>query len=270
MSLSSVAATGWPLWLALTALAAYALSALPGQSLQPVAVPALGVGVVAHALMLAAEVGSVGVDGTAARLGFGPVLSLTVCLVLAVHAIESRWLPVPAVRRVLGLAGLAAVTLALFFPGEVRTLGSKWAPLHWLLGVAAYGLFGAAVLHGLLLDEADRRMRQHGAGGVAPHHFGIPLLQLERLTFRFVQAGFAVLSVAIVMGIVTSARWRFDHKTVLSLLSWGLFAALLIGRQRHGWRGRQATRWLYAGALVLLLAYAGTRFVTEVLLSRGA
>lgn len=270
MILSSVSATGWPLWLALTALVAYALAALPGQALARVSGPALVVGVAAHALMLSTEIGSVGVAGTAARLGFGPVLSLTACLVLAVHTIESRLLPVPAVRRVLALAGLAAVTLALVFPGELRTLGSRWAPLHWLLGVAAYGLFGAAVLHGLLLDEADRHMRRHGPAVSPQHPFGMPLLQLERLTFRFVQAGFVVLSAAIVLGVVTSAHWRFDHKTVLSLLSWALFAALLVGRHRRGWRGRQATRWLYAGALVLLLAYAGTRFVTEVLLSRGA
>lgn len=270
MILSSVTATGWPLWLAIAALVGYGLAAVPGDALERLAVPALVVGVVAHALMLSAEIGSVGVAGTAARLGFGPVLSLTVCLVLTVHTIESRLLPVPAVRRVLALAGLAAVTLALVFPGELRTLGSKWAPLHWLLGVAAYGLFGAAVLHGLLLDEADRRMRRHGVASAQRHHFGMPLLQLERLTFRFVQAGFVVLSVAILLGIATSTRWRLDHKTVLSLLSWGLFAALLAGRQWRGWRGRQATRWLYAGALVLLLAYAGTRFVTEVLLNRGA
>jgi ABC-type uncharacterized transport system permease subunit len=43
---------------------------------------------------------------------------------------------------------------------------------------------------------------------------------------------------------------------------------LLAGRHWQGWRGRQATRWLYAGALVLLLAYAGTRFVADVLLGR--
>jgi ABC-type uncharacterized transport system permease subunit len=270
MILSSVTASGWPLWMALVALAAYTLAWLPGAALAPAAAPALAVGVAAHALMLTTEIGHLGVAGSAARLGFGPVLSLTVCLVLAVHAIESRLLPVPTVRRTLALAGTAAVALALFFPGELRTLGSRWAPLHWLLGVASYGLFGAAVLHALLLDESDRRMRQRMTSPAPRPAFGMPLLQLERLTYRFVQAGFAVLSFAIVLGIVTTEQWRFDHKTVLSLLSWGIFAALLAGRQWRGWRGRQATRWLYAGAIVLLLAYAGTRFVTEVLLERSA
>lgn len=270
MILSSVTAGGWPLGLALVALLAYGLAALPGVATGRIAVPALVVGVGAHALMLATEIGHVGLAGSAVRLGFGPVLSLTVCLVLVVHTVESRLLPVPAVRRALALAGVAAVTLALVFPGELRTLGSRWAPVHWLLGVGAYGLFGAAVLHGLLLDEADRRMRQHRGSPRPQHAFGMPLLQLERLTFRFVQAGFVVLSVAILLGMATAAKWRIDHKTVLSLLSWAIFAALLVGRRWRGWRGRQATRWLYAGALVLLLAYAGSRFVTEVVLGRGA
>ena len=47
-----------------------------------------------------------------------------------------------------------------------------------------------------------------------------------------------------------------------------LIAALLAGRKLRGWRGRRATRWLYAGALLLLLAYAGSRFVMQFVLGR--
>ena len=212
--------------------------------------------------------GSLGFHGGAARLGFGPVLSLTVCLTLAIHALDGRFITVALVRRVLACLGVAAVVLEGLFPGEARALGSAWAPLHWLLGVASYGLLGSAVLHGLLLDAAERRLRQRK--GLAPVVSGMPLLQIERITFRFVEAGFAVLSAAITLGIVTSIDWRWDHKTVLSLLGWAIFALLLAGRYGRGWRGRQATRWLYAGALVLLLAYVGSRFVLEVLLSRTA
>ena len=230
--------------------------------------PALVAGLMGHLVLLAVDIGHLGLSGGAARLGFGPVMSLTVCAVVAVHAVESRLLPVPRVRRALAAAGVAAVTLALAFPGDLRVLGSPWAPVHWLLGVAAYGLFGAAVLHALLLDESERRLRRHRTVAQSSDAPAMPLLQLERITFRFVQAGFIVLSAAILLGMATSTRWRLDHKTVLSMGSWLLFAALLAGRHWSGWRGRRATRWLYAGALVLLLAYAGTRFVTEVLLGR--
>ncbi|MNF18326.1 Inner membrane protein YpjD [compost metagenome] len=52
------------------------------------------------------------------------------------------------------------------------------------------------------------------------------------------------------------------------MLSWLTFAILLFGRRRFGWRGRQAVNILYAGALLLLLAYVGSRFVLEVILER--
>lgn len=251
------------------AVLAYAVSLRGGGRVaERMAMPAFIVGVAAHAAMLLSEIGSLGFHGGTARLGFGPVLSLTVCLTLAIHSLDGRFITLPSVRRLLACIGAAAVALEWFFPGEPRALGSPWAPLHWLLGVASYGLLGAAVLHGLLLDAAERRLRLRTGAG--PGVGGVPLLQIERITFRFVQAGFMVLSAAIALGIATTTGWRWDHKTVLSLLGWGIFALLLIGRHVRGWRGRQATRWLYAGALVLLLAYVGSRFVLEVLLSRSA
>jgi ABC-type uncharacterized transport system permease subunit len=42
----------------------------------------------------------------------------------------------------------------------------------------------------------------------------------------------------------------------------------LIGRSQWGWRGRRAVRVLYIGAALLLLSYAGSRFVMEILLGR--
>jgi ABC-type uncharacterized transport system permease subunit len=56
---------------------------------------------------------------------------------------------------------------------------------------------------------------------------------------------------------------------VFSLMGWVVLAGLLVGRHVSGWRGRRATRWLYVGAALLLLAYIGSRFVLEVLLHRA-
>lgn len=201
------------------------------------------------------------------RLGFAAVLSLTVWLMLAVHAVESRWLPSPGVRRALALAAASVVALAAVFPGEVHRGATPWAPVHWLFGVASYGLLGAAVLHALMLDMSERQLRSAAMPQAGP--LGMPLLRLERLTFGFVQAGFGALSATIVLGILTSAHWRWDHKNVFALLAWIVLAALLAGRYQQGWRGRRATRWLYVAAVLLLLAYAGSRFVLEVLLGRS-
>jgi ABC-type uncharacterized transport system permease subunit len=252
-------------WLAIAALVAYGLAAWPRRASSRVDAGAFAVGWVVHGVALVVDITGA---GQGPRLGFAPVLSLTVWLVLLVHAIESRMLPLPAVRRALALAGCAAVALAWAFPGEMRLAShSPWAPVHWVLGVVSYGLFGVAVLHAWMLDSAERRMRNRASSEGTV--LGLPLLRLERLTFGFVEAGFIVLTLALLLGVLTTVRWRWDHKTVFSLLGWAVFAALLLGRLLRGWRGRQATRWLYSGAALLLLAYAGSRFVLEVILGRA-
>jgi ABC-type uncharacterized transport system permease subunit len=261
-----------PLVLALASLLAYAAAALPAaegaRARHAVAAPALVLGWALHAALLVLDIGGWGMPGAGARLGFGPVLSLTLWLVVAVHIIESRFVPLPSVRRALAVGGASVVVLAFAFPGEVRGMSSPWAPLHWVLGVASYGLFGAAVLHATLLDNAERQLRRHAAPTAGP--LGMPLLRLERLTFRFVEAGFVVLTLALALGFVSAHGWRLDHKTVFSLLGWAVFAGLIGGRLMRGWRGRRATRWLYAGTLLLLLGYVGSRFVFEVVLGRPA
>lgn len=250
--------------LAWAAVAAYVLSMLGRPAWGARAqVVALGL----HALWLAATFVGEADAGQGIRWGFAPVLSLTAWLVLTVHFTESRLVPISGLRRIFALIGAASVLLALAFPGDVVVVShSVYAPLHWTLGIAAYALFGVAVVHAAMLDAAERQLRQKAGAGV----LGMPLLSLERLTFLFVEAGFVVLTLAIAIGFFTVVHWRWgDHKTVLSLASWATFAALIVGRRTRGWRGRQATRWVYAGAVLMLLAYAGSRFVFEVVLQRA-
>src|SRR5262245_38306283 len=182
-------------WLALGALVAYGLAAWPWREGVRVDAAALAIGWLLHAAVLVFDIEG---SGGGARLGFAPVLSLTVWLVLLVYGIESRMLPLPAVRRALALLGCAAVVLAWAFPGDVRLASaSPWAPLHFVLGIVSYGLFGVAVLHAWMLDAAERRMRDRASGAATV--MGLPLLRLERLTFRFVEAGFIVLTLVLVV-----------------------------------------------------------------------
>jgi ABC-type uncharacterized transport system permease subunit len=252
--------------LTLAAAAAYAVPAAGARRLSEHASRiALLVAWSLHALVLAW-----GLWGTPARFGFAPALSVTAWLVLTVYAIETRVFPQLEARWALAGLGSAAVLLALAFPGNpLHVSASPWLPLHWALGIASYGLFAAAVVHAWLATRAERHIRQ-----ASDPHAGLPLLTLERLTFRFATAGFLLLSATLVAGLFFSeslygtAVVKWDHKTVFSVLAWIVFACLLLGRWRFGWRGRKAMRVLYMGSLLLLLAYAGSRFVLEVVLKR--
>ena len=207
--------------------------------------------------------------GDPPRFGFAQALSVTAWLVLAVYAVET-WV-CPRLQATLTLAGLGtlAVLLAWVFPGsDQHNLPTQWLPVHWALGVASYAMFAMAVFHAWLMRRAEQAMRS--ASEASP---GLPLLALERLTFRFVGAGFVLLSATLLAGgwfaRELTGGWVWNHKTVFSLLAWLTTAVLLWGRWRMGWRGRTAVRVLYVGTVLLLLGYVGSRFVLEVLLQRA-
>jgi len=258
---------GWGLAAATGAALSYAVLAL--------ATPRLGEGALRGLLLAAWLLHAVtlveALLGTPPRFGFAPALSMTVWLALTVYAVERRLFPQLQAHWALAGLGTAAVMLSLVFPGTTyHVIASPWLPLHWALGIASYGLFAAAVVHGWLMVRAERSIRQAEQGNT-----GVPLLTLERLTFRFVEAGFVLLSATLLVGWLFAETlygpglgWKWDHKTIFSLLAWTAFAGLLIGRARLGWRGLKAVRVLYLGAGLLLLSYAGSRFVLEVILRR--
>ncbi len=211
--------------------------------------------------------------GDVPKFGFAPALSMTAWLVALLYGIESQLVPQLRTHWALSALAASAVLLALFFPGIPLNPGaSLWLPLHWAFGIASYGLFGVAVAHGWFMTRAEGDIRlAHEPGS------GVPLMTLERLTFRFVAAGFVLLSATLGIALFfteqlygSAAPRRWDHKTVFSVLSWVAFAVLLLGRARFGWRGRVAVRMLYLGAGLLLLAYVGSRFVLEVILGRSS
>lgn len=207
--------------------------------------------------------------GDRPHFGFATAMSVTAWLVAAVYAVESQIFPQLPTRWTLCAVGAAAVLAAFFFPGgPMPVTASAWLAVHLAFGVACYGLFGIAVVHAWFMTRAEARIRH-----AQDPNSGLPLLTLERLTYRFVGAGFVLLSATLLAGFLFSESlyghaWRWDHKTVLSSLAWLTFAGLLAGRSFFGWRGKRAVHVLYAGSAFLLLAYVGSRFVTEIVLGR--
>jgi ABC-type uncharacterized transport system permease subunit len=261
----------WSLALPASAAAAlaYALAAwLTTQAAGPGLRRALLLGWVIHAAVLV-----LGLSAEPAHFGFAPALSVTLWLVLTVFVTEGQTGQALGGLRALIILCALALALAAWFPGPaLAPRASAWLPLHWALGFASYGLFGAALVHAWMMGRLERQMRH-----ATPLAGGMPLLQHERLAFRFVGAGFLLLSATLVAGWLFGEQLhgqgsgiRLDHKIVFAHLSWLTFAALLAGRLRYGWRGKTAVRVLYAGCALLLLAYVGSRFVLEVVLGRGA
>lgn len=166
-----------------------------------------------------------------------------------------------------------AVLVPLLFPAAHPLAHTELAVFkaHLLAAMLAYGFFLIAVLHALLMTALERHLHQSAGSSLLSRL--PPLLVMEKMLFRLVWTGFILLSLTLFSGIFFSQEifgqsLTFTHKTLFGIISWIIFAALLTGRYFYGWRGRTAIRWTLAGFVILLLAYVGSKFVLEVILSR--
>jgi len=192
----------------------------------------------------------------------------------------------------LGMAGLttlvgasgrmAALGVVVFPLAALALLGYQCyghvppEPLDWRLelhawtALLAYATLAIAALLAVMLwlqERALRRREFHRWLRALP-----PLVELETLLFRTVAVGFVLLSATLLTGALFVADMfaqHLVHKTVLSVLSWLVFGALLLGRWRSGWRGTTAVRWTLVAMMLLVLAFFGSKFVLELVLGRG-
>jgi ABC-type uncharacterized transport system permease subunit len=98
-----------------------------------------------------------------------------------------------------------------------------------------------------------------------------PLQTLEFSMFQIIAFGFFLLSLGLISGLMflkDMFAQHLVHKTVLSIIAWLVFAILLWGRHRFGWRGRTAIRYTLSGFGSLMLAYFGSKLVLELILHR--
>ena len=224
---------------------------------------------VPHAVGLCADLFSP--DGM--RFSFSLALSLMMWLAVLIYWLESFLARMEGMQPlILPVAALCAI-LPVLFPGAhiVAHAEATGFKLHFLAAMLAYSLLTLSALHAVFMGFTEsalhRRLLMRSLTSLPP------LLTMEKLLFRMLTIGFVLLSLTVGSGVFFSEElfakpFVLDHKTLFALISWCIFAVLLIGRHAWGWRGRRALRWTLAGFGVLLLAYVGSRFVAEVILGR--
>lgn len=208
------------------------------------------------------------------RFSFSFALSLMLWLAVLIYWLESFRTRMDGLQpMVLPLAAACALLPAVFPQLRVVAHADAWGfKLHFLAAMLAYSLFTLSALHAVFMGFAERKLHQRAlTKSLASLP---PLLSMETVLFRMIIIAFALLTVALGSGVLFSEEifgkaMSLDHKTLFAFASWGIFAALLIGRHVYGWRGRIALRWTLAGFMVLLLAYIGSSFVVEVILRRS-
>ncbi len=205
------------------------------------------------------------------NLGFFNTVSLLSWLIALLVLIAA--LSQPMENLGIAVLPLAAMALALeyAFPSTHVLSGATATTLriHILISILSYSLFSIAAGQAILLAIQNRHLHRKRPGGfirALP-----PLETMESLLFQMIGIGFVLQSISLISGAVyleDMFAQHLAHKTVLSIIAWLVFAVLLIGRWRFGWRGRTAIRWTMSGFIALLLAYLGSKWVLEILLQR--
>ena len=206
------------------------------------------------------------------NMGIFNALSLLSWIIVGVVLATSFTQPVENIGiAALPLAALA-LTLEQAFPATEHLISKEAAvglKLHILISILSYSLFCIAAVQAILLAVQNKHLHSKRPGGFV--RALPPLETMETLLFRIVAVAFVLQSLSLVSGsfyLKDIFAQHLVHKTVLSIAAWLVFATLLIGRWRFGWRGRTAIRWTLSGFVTLLLAYLGSKWVLEVLLGK--
>lgn len=229
---------------------------------------ALGLGAVAvlgHAAILYGHT----LTNAGLNLGFFNAASMMGWLMAALVLVATIRMPVENLAVVIMPIGAVTLALSAAFGPVATPEGRMPAGLetHILSSALAFSILSIAMLQAMVLAYQDNHLRSRRPGGLV--RLLPPLRVMEDMLFQMLTLGFVLLSIALISGAVFLEdifAQHLVHKTILSIAAWLVFATLLFGRWRYGWRGRTALRWTLGGFLALMLAYFGTKLVLELIL----
>jgi len=201
------------------------------------------------------------------NLGFFHALSFVSAFVVGAIFISNMF------TNVKGLLLFSYPFAALFLgleianPEGVKTQASLELDTHILLSVLAYGFLAVGAIFSILLFIQEY-MLKHNYLGKSLKAFP-PLTQTEHMMFNMIALGFLLLTSSLISGFIFLENifsQNLAHKTFFSIVSWFIFATLLFGRYKFGWRGKTAIKFTLSGFLLVVLSYFGSKFVLELLL----
>jgi len=139
---------------------------------------------------------------------------------------------------------------------------------HIILALLAYSILTIASLFALQLAYLDYRLKNRKSPLTKINM--PPIMTLEKSLFQFIFIGFVLLSCTLLTGFIFLEDMFAQgkaHKAILSIIAWVIYATLLWGHFKEGWRGRLIVYITIVGSSLLTLAYFGSRFVREIILT---
>ena len=227
----------------------------------------VAIGLITHALLIYNHVFNQGVDLNFANSTL--LLSWIIVLIYLLLNNKSKYQGLEIFTLI------PALIIVLVFPliqpdHQSIQYYSISASIHIIIAMLGYGLlaFGSIFSLFLLLFEKSLHAETKNSSMISSSE---PLLDVESKLFQIYWVGFAFLTFTLFSSLFFSnylfgQSLDWNHKTIFTILAWLSYALVLFGRVQFGWRGKKSIIISLLAFAFLILAYLGTKFVTEIVL----
>lgn len=222
------------------------------------------VALVTHAVALQQRIFAIDDGQNLSLLNISSLVSLLICTIMTIVASRNRgWLLLPVVYSF----ALINLAFASFVPNAFITHleTTPGMMIHIGLSLFAYSTLIIAALYALQLAWIDYQLKNKRLTFTQDMP---PLLTIERKMFHITQIGVVLLTLVLCTGLFYMQNWFSSEnvdKAVLSILAWFVYIVLLWGHYHEGWRGRRVVWFNCSGALLLTMAYFGSRILQHLL-----
>jgi len=135
---------------------------------------------------------------------------------------------------------------------------------HIFVSIIAFGILSLAALQALVITLQNYLLKQHPLTTYPVLDILPPVETMQDLLFKTLWAGFIFLSLSFLGAFIYLPDVLQNiqvSKLLLSSLAWILFATLLYGYHRSGWRNDVVTYRTLIGVSLLTIAYFGSKWI---------
>lgn len=198
------------------------------------------------------------------------VVSLVALLIsLTITAMALKFKANLLLPVVYGFSGLWLIA-AHFIPPTIHMLPAHEKIMliaHIIIALIAYCILIIATLYAFQVSYISHKLKSKNLAAV--NHLP-PLMQVQHQLFLILAVG----TFALFISQITAFLFLDDlfskenaHKTVFSIAALLVYCLVLWGHYNKGWRGKKVLTLTIIASFLLTLAYFGSRFVKEFLLS---
>lgn len=186
--------------------------------------------------------------------GYEFVLAFAFFTVLMYIIYEQRTKNSHAGGMVMLINTLLFLSIVVLMPNQINyiaplmpALKSPWLISHVITAIISYSAFALAT-------------------GLALIHLINGTTEDDSNIYKIVLAGFATLSLSIVLGAIWaeqawSSYWTWDPKETWALVTWIIYAVYLHLHRQKAWRGKKAHILVVAGFILVLFTFFGVNYL---------